>query len=123
MFEQMKTMGTLANLLKNREQLAEAGARVKGTLETNPAIGEAGGGAVRVTVGSEMKITDIEIAPAVVAGLGAGEAALAQVETLLVEATNDALTRAQQRLREALEREAKDLGIEGLGDQLGGLLS
>ncbi|VAX41642.1 hypothetical protein MNBD_PLANCTO03-357 [hydrothermal vent metagenome] len=123
MFDQMKTMGALAGLLKNREQLAEAGARVKQTLHDNPAIGEAGGGAIRVTVGSEMKVTDIEIAPAVVAGLGAGEAALAQVETLLVEATNDALTRAQQRLREALEREAKDLGIEGLGDQLGGLLS
>ena len=123
MFEQMKTMGTLANLLKNREQLAEAGARVKQTLNDNPAIGESGGGAIRVTVGSDMKVIRIEIAPAVVAGLGAGEAALAQVETLIVDATNDALARAQQRLREALEREAKDLGIEGLSDHLGGLLS
>ncbi len=123
MFDQMKTLGALAGLLKNREQLAEAGARVKQTLNDNPAIGEAGGGAVRVTVGSEMKVTRIEIAPAVVAGMTAGAAALVQVEELIVEATNDALARAQQRLREAIEREAKDLGIEGLGDQLSGLLS
>ena len=123
MFEQMKTMGTLANLLKNREQLAEAGARVKQTLNDNPAIGEAGGGAIRVTVGSDMKVIRIEIAPAVVTGMSAGAAALTQVENLIAEATNDALTSAQERLRAAIEREAKDLGIEGLGDHLGGLLS
>ncbi len=123
MFDQMKSMGAIAGLLKNKEKLAEAGARVRRKLDDNPAIGEAGGGAVRVTVGGEMKVSRVEIAPAVIAGMTTGAAAVVQIEDLIAEATNDALKRAQERLREAIDREAKDLGIEGLGDQLGGLLS
>lgn len=123
MFEQMKAMGAIAGLLKNKDKLAEAAARVKRTLDDRPAMGEAGGGAVRVTVGSELKVTRVEIAPAVVAGMTSGAAALQQVEELIADATNDALKRAQERVKEAIDREAKDLGIEGLGDQIGGLLS
>ena len=96
---------------------------MKRTLDDRPAMGEAGGGAVRVTVGSELKVTRIEIAPAVVAGMTSGAAALQQIEELIADATNDALKRAQERIKEAIDREAKELGIEGLGDQIGGLLS
>ncbi len=123
MFEQMKAMGAIAGLLKNKDKLADAAARVKRTLDDRPAMGEAGGGAVRVTVGSELKVTRIEIAPAVVAGMTSGAAALQQIEELIADATNDALKRAQERIKEAIDREAKELGIEGLGDQIGGLLS
>ena len=45
-----------------------------------------------------------------------------QIENLIAEATNDAMRLAQLRLKEAVDREAAELGIEGLGDQLGGLL-
>lgn len=123
MFEQMKAMGAIAGLLKNKDKLAEAAARVKRTLDDRPAMGEAGGGAVRVTVGSELKVTRVEITPAVVAGMTSGAAALQQIEELIADATNDALKRAQERIKEAIDREAKELGIEGLGDQIGGLLS
>ena len=122
MFDQMKQMGTIAGLLKNKDKLAEAGARVKRTLEERPVTGEAGGGAIRVTVGGEMKVTRVEIAPAIAAGLGAGDEALRQIEALIAEATNDAMRLAQLRLKEAVDREAAELGIEGLGDQIGGLL-
>lgn len=122
MFDQMRQFGAIAALLKDRERLAEAGARVRRTLEDHPATGEAGGGAVRVTVGAEMRIVGVEIAPAVASGLGSGEAARAQVEELIAEATNEALRLAQDRLKEAVDREARELGLEGLGDQLGGLL-
>lgn len=122
MFDQMKQMGAIAGLLKNKDKLAEAGARVKRVLEDRPVTGESGGGAVRVTVGAEMKIIRVEIAPAVAAGIGAGDDARQQVEALITEATNDALQRAQLRLKEAVDREASELGIDGLGDQLGGLL-
>ena len=123
MFEQMKAMGAIAGLLKNKDKLAEAAARVKQTLDERPVVGEAGGGAVRVTVGSEMKVSRVEIAPAVVAGMSAGAAAVQQIEDLIAEATNDALKRAQERVKEAIDREAAELGIEGLGDQLGGFLT
>lgn len=122
MFDQMKHMGTIAGLLKNKDKLAEAGARVKRTLEERPVTGEAGGGAIRVTVGGEMKVRRVEIAPAIAAGLGAGDEARMQIENLIAEATNDAMRLAQLRLKEAVDREAAELGIEGLGDQLGGLL-
>lgn len=122
MFDQMKQMGAIAGLLKNKEKLAEAGARVKRTLEERPVTGEAGGGAIRVTVGGEMKVRRVEIAPAIAAGLGAGDEARMQIENLIAEATNDAMRLAQLRLKEAVDREAAELGIEGLGDQLGGLL-
>lgn len=122
MFDQMKQMGAIAGLLKNKDKLAEAGARVKRTLEERPVTGEAGGGAIRVTVGGEMKVRRVEIAPAIAAGLGAGDEARMQIENLIAEATNDAMRLAQLRLKEAVDREAAELGIEGLGDQLGGLL-
>lgn len=122
MFDQMKQMGALAALLKNKDKLAEAGSRVRRTLEDSPAIGEAGGGAVRVSVGGEMKVLRVEIAPAVASGLATGDEARRQVESLVLEATNDALRLAQERLKEAVEREARGLGLEGLGEQLGGLL-
>lgn len=122
MFDQMKQMGAIAGLLKNKDKLAEAGARVKRELEDRPATGEAGGGAIRVTVGGEMKVLRVEIAPAIAAGLGAGDEARGQIESLIAEATNDAMRLAQLRLKEAVDREAAALGIEGLGDQLGGLL-
>lgn len=122
MFDQFKSMGAIAGLLKNREKLAEAGARVKQTLEDSPAIGESGGGAVRVTVGGELRVTRVEFAPGVAAGMDAGDESRRQVETLVLEATNEALKLAQQRVRDAIEREAKELGLEGLGEQLGGLL-
>lgn len=123
MFNQMKAMGAIAGLMKNKEKIAEAAARVKRTLDDRPVVGEAGGGAIRVTVGGEMKVARVEIAPAVVAGMNAGPDALAQVEALIADATNDALRLAQQRVKEAIDREARELGIDGLGDQLGGLLS
>lgn len=123
MFEQMKAMGAIAGLLKNKDQLAEAAARVKRTLDDRPAVGEAGGGAVRVTVGAEMKVGRVEIAPAVVAGMTSGAAALQQIEGLIADAANDALKRAQERVKEAIDREARELGIDGLGDHLAGLLS
>lgn len=122
MFDQMKQMGAIAGLLKNKEKLAEAGARVKRTLDERPVTGEAGGGAVRVTVGGEMRVQRVEIAPAVAAGIGAGDEARRQIEGLIAEATNDAMRLAQLRLKEAIDREAQELGLDGLGDQLGGLL-
>lgn len=122
MFDQFKTMGALAGLLKNREKLQAAAARVKQTLDENPCVGEAGGGAVRVTVGGELRVTGVELMPAVVAGMASDESARRGVEALIAEATNDALKRAQERIREAIDREARALGIEGLSGQLGNLL-
>ncbi|MBK7403484.1 MAG: YbaB/EbfC family nucleoid-associated protein [Phycisphaerales bacterium] len=122
MFDQLKTMGALAGLLKNRDKLQAATQRVKRTLDENPPVGEAGGGAVRVTVGGELKVVHVELAPAVVAGMANDDHARRRAGSLIADATNDALKKAQERIREAIDREAKALGIEGLSDQLGNFL-
>lgn len=122
MFDQLKTMGALAGLLKNRDKLQEATQRVKRTLDENPPVGEAGGGAVRVTVGGELKVIHVELTPAIVAGMATDDHARQRASTLIADATNEALKRAQERIREAIDREARALGIDGLADQLGNFL-
>lgn len=123
MFDQLKTMGAIAGIMKNRDKLHEATRRVNRALDEAPAIGQGGGGAVRVTVGSELRVTRVELAPTLASALAAGGDGRTRAEALIAEGVNDALRQAQSRLREAIDREAKALGLDGLTDQLGGLLT
>ena len=47
MFDKLKAVQAIGSLMKNKEQLAEAGERVKSQLETLRVDGEAGSGACR----------------------------------------------------------------------------
>ncbi len=123
MFDSLKSMGAVANLLKNKEQLVEAGQRVQEKLESLRVEGEAGGGAVRATVTGKMKVVSIDMGGAVTSGLGADEASRVMAQDLIVAAINDAMTKAQLAAQEAIADEARDLGVPELADKLGGLLS
>lgn len=122
MFNQFKAMGAVADLLKNREKLEQAGVRIKDKLEATRVIGEAGGGAVRVTMRCNMKVEDVEFGAAVTAGIGADEQSALMARRLVVDATNDALEKAQAIAKQTIEQEAQELGLPGLGDHLGKLL-
>ena len=63
-----KKMGAIAGLLQNKDRLIEAGQRIRRGLDERPAEGEAGGGAVRAWVDGSLKITRVEMSPAVLAG-------------------------------------------------------
>ncbi|MGD1914751.1 MAG: YbaB/EbfC family nucleoid-associated protein [Phycisphaerales bacterium] len=121
MFDQMRAMGAIASLMKDREKLADAAERVKTRLEDARVEGVAGGGAIRVTVAGTMRVAGVHIEPAMAAAFSADEQSRLMAQELIAEATNEAMARAQAVARETIAEEAKALGLpEELGAQLGG---
>ncbi len=123
MFDQMKAMGALAGLMKNRERLRELAEEFQSRLERIEVEGSAGGGAIRVLVSGKMRVTDVHVDPAVVAGLATGEGGRDMVQALVQEATNEGLQRAQAMVHEEARRMARELDlpdIPGMERLLGG---
>ncbi len=114
MFDQIKSLGAIAGLLKNKEKLREAADRVKAKMEATRVIGEAGAGAARVVVSGTMKVLEVELAPGLVQGMNADPRTRALAGALIAEAVNEGLRRAQFAMKEAVEEESRALGIEGL---------
>ena len=114
MFDQIKSLGAIADLLKNKEKLREAADRVKAKMEATRVIGEAGAGAARVVVSGTMKVLEVELAPGLVQGMNADPRTRALAGALIAEAVNEGLRRAQFAMKEAVEEESRALGIEGL---------
>lgn len=123
MLDQMKALGALAGLMRNKERLEEIASEFKARLETIDAEGSAGGGAVRVRVSGKMRVTSVHVDPAAIAGLETGDGGRAMVEALISQATNEALSRAQERVQSEARRMAQDLDlpdIPGLDRLIGG---
>ena len=123
MFDKLKTMQALGSLMKNKEQLAEAGERIKAKVETMRVDGEAGGGACRAIVNGKMKLLDLTLDPALLAGMAVDEKTRALATSLIKDAINDATQRAQQQVQDLISREAEELGLGDIGGQLGGFLN
>lgn len=122
MFDQLKAMQAVAGLLKNKDQLREASERVKSRTESMRVTGQAGGGACRVTVTGRMVVTDLVLDPALLAGMSVDEKTRELATGLIKEAVNDAIARAQEQVKDLIAREAEELGLPGMSEQLGGLL-
>ena len=114
MFEQMKMAGALAGLMKNKDKLAEAGQRIQQRLDDLRAVGQAGSGAVRVTVNGKMHVLSVELEPALAEHLTEDEQSKSMAESLIAEATNDAITKAQSMAHHEISRETQDLGLPDL---------
>ncbi len=114
MFEQMKAMGALAGLMKNKERLAEVGEEFKRRVERISAQGEAGGGAVRVEVSGKMRVTSVRLDPSLLAGAGSGDEGRELAESLVREAVNDAVEQAQAMLQHEAQRMARELDLPEL---------
>jgi len=119
MFDQFKTMGALAGLMKNTDRLREAGEELKARLAELRATGEAGGGAVRVVASGELSIVEVALSDAA-AGANDSESR-DMLEELILEATNEALRRARALAQGEIARMADELGLPGMPG-LGGLL-
>lgn len=124
MFDSFKVISALAGLMKNKEQVQAAADRVKARLGELRAVGDAGSGAVRVTVDGRMQVLDVALDPALIQALAgpAGASVSALAGSLISDATNTALRQAQMQAREELAKEAKALGlpdIPGLDKLLG----
>lgn len=121
MFDQMRALGAITSLMKDRQKLADAAVRVRETLEASRVEGSAGGGAVRVTMSGAMKVLGVHVEPALAGAFSADDRSRHLAQQLIAEATNDALARAQVLVREVMGQEAKSLGLpEELASQIGG---
>lgn len=121
MFDQLKAMGALAGLVQNKDRLRAAAERVRASLDRDPPVGEAGGGAARAAIDGKLRVRQLTLDPALAAGLAGEGSAREQAERLIAEAVNDGLGKAQARLAAAVQAEAKALGIEELPFDLGKL--
>lgn len=110
----MKSMGKIANLIKNRDKIESAARDVKAHLDTLRVEGQSGSGAVRVTVTGAMKVESVRIDPALAAGLVSNDKAMA--EGLITHAVNDAMNKAQEAARVAIQQKMGELGLGDLGD-------
>lgn len=119
MFDQFKTMGALAGLMKNKERLHEAGEELKARLAEIRATGEAGGGVVRVVASGDFKIVEVKLSDATAGA--SDDRSRAMLEDLIAEATNEALRRARALAQGEVARMADELGLPGMPG-LGGLL-
>lgn len=122
MFDKLKAMGSLAALMKDKDKLRASAAAVRVKLDAARVFGEGGGGAVRVTANGSLRVLEVEVSPGLLVGMAADEKTRTLAGTLIVEATNDALKKAQEVMREVVGREMRELGLpeDILGD-LGGL--
>ncbi len=126
MFDNLKTLGALSALMKNKDKLAESAQRVRLELEHARVTGDSGGGLVRAVASGDLRLVSIDIAPTLGAGIAASESDRAMAHSLIVEAVNEALAKARAKAQEVVKREADALGLPDLsgelGSSLGGLL-
>lgn len=122
MFDKLKAMGSIAALLKDKDRLRAAAERIKEATARARATGQAGAGAVRVTASGHLRVLEIELAPALVAGMAADDATRRLAGSFIADAVNDALANAQALAQQELRKEARELGLDDLPLDLGGLL-
>ncbi|MEO1128494.1 MAG: YbaB/EbfC family nucleoid-associated protein [Planctomycetota bacterium] len=124
MFDNMKAMGAIAGLLRNKERLREIGEEFQQRIERVSVIGSAGSGAVRVTMNGKLRVEEVQLDPSLIAGLGAGgEGGREMAESLLAEAYNAAQVQAQAMIREEARRLAEEYDLPdlpGMDSLLGG---
>ncbi len=108
MLDQMKAMGAIAGLLRDKDKLQQMGEDFKRKLEQLHITGVADGSQVRVTVTGRMQVTEVYIDPEVLAR-GADE-----TQRLVMEATNDALMRAQAVIGEETRKMSDELGLPAM---------
>lgn len=123
MLDKLKAMQALGSLMKNKEQLAEAGERIKAKMDAMRIEGQAGGGACRAVVNGKMKLLDLMLDPALLSGMAVDEKTRDLATTLIKDAINDATENAQRQVQMLIAKEADELGLGDFAPQLSGLLS
>ena len=121
MFDKIKAMGAMAQLMKNQDALKDAGKRVREQMEATRVTGEAGAGAARATVSGSMRVISVELAPGLISGMALDQRTRELASSLIADAVNDALRQAQVKLQEAINAEAKALGLEDMVPNMGAL--
>ncbi|MEM8737871.1 MAG: YbaB/EbfC family nucleoid-associated protein [Planctomycetota bacterium] len=122
MFDQMKQLKQLAGMLGNAGELKARFEAVQADLEQKTAEGDAGAGAVRVTVNGRLRVVAVHLDPAVLATLTPpdGGPDHPQVEELILTATNAALDRAQAMVQAEMASLTGGMNLPGMDQLMGG---
>lgn len=113
MFEGMKNLGALANLMRDSGRIKEELARYREELRNIRMEGRAGGGAVRVKVTGEFVVDEVCLDPALLRTMWQGDSGADQklAEQLIAEAVNNAIAEVKRYAAQDLARRAASLGI------------
>lgn len=114
MFENLKALGALAGIMQNKDKLRGVAEKFREKLARVSVVGTSGGGAVRVTVTGKLRVADVQLDPALIAGLQTGAGGRTMAQSLVREAVNDALDKAQAIIQEEADKQARELGLPGL---------
>ena len=95
--------------IRQAQQLKSKLSKAQKELKKMQVQGEAGNGAVTVTVNGEQRIVSVKIAPEVV-----DQGKIKQLEQLVVKAINDAQEKAQKEAAEQLKEITGGLKMPGL---------
>ena len=121
MFDQLKNMKNLAGLMGNAGELREKMEKFQEELVRLTAEADAGAGAVRVVVNGKLQVLSVSLDPVMTKAL-AGEGSeidLAMIEELIVSATNEAMRRAQELVRQEMAKLTGGMDIPGIEGLLG----
>ena len=92
MFENLKQMKQLMGMMGNVDGMREQAEKIQEELARETVVGEAGAGAVKVTMNGQMRVVGVHVDPALLAGLTGDDAAgQAMAQDLIAMATNDGL--------------------------------
>lgn len=122
MLDQLKAMGALAGIMKNREKLQSSIQEVKDEMAKTELVGTAGNGAATARVNGQMKVLSVELSPGLLNGMASDPKSRQYASTLIAEAVNDGIRQAQEKLQAAIQKRTKELGIPdlpGIGNLLG----
>ena len=115
MFDNMKNLGSI---MKQAGQFREKAEELKNELERKTVTGEAGGGAVRVTMNGRGKVVRMEIDQNMLAGLAGDDKEM--VEELMTLAINDAVDKVQELIAAEVRSLTGGMDIPGLNEMFGG---
>ncbi len=116
MFDNLKMMGAVASLMKNKDKIAAAMKRVQTNLEDRRITVNAPDSSVQVVMNAKSKIESITFAPESLAAAASDPIAKERLERTLIGAISAAQARVVEILKSEVDREAKDLGIPELAD-------
>lgn len=115
MFDQFKDIG---KLMKNAGAIREKAEQLKEELGNRTVEGEAGGGAVRVTLDGRGRALRVELDQNLLAGLAGDDKVI--VEELIAAAFNDGMEKVQRLVQEEMQKAAGGFDIGGLSGLFGG---
>ncbi|QNN24586.1 YbaB/EbfC family nucleoid-associated protein [Planctomycetales bacterium ZRK34] len=117
MFDQFKNLGAL---MKNAGQIREKAEQLKAELERKTVEGEAGGGAVRVTMNGKMRVLRVDIdQPMMAAFASGGDDDKTMVEELIAAAVNNAVDKVQEMIAEQMREITGGMNLPGMENLLG----